>query len=490
MHDRAPAGYGYGLGLSAAAAEDGLSSSTPDGSRSALGLDILPVRTQCKSSLIPASAEQYSHCLLSTPPDLAALSLASGPPPSAPALSSSPPSPVRTSAAQPPGFGQDDADFVARPSWKFREPSPLIPNLPNSAPVSPLVRHHVEPVQLPPLQKVQPTVQQQGVHTSGSATGLAGPDSQRPSPEKSTVAIPPDSDDEEEDILSTIGSTPTRSTVSQASVSPAGSRFSLSASVRRPPGSTASEDNMTSHALGDKVPKHIFDDSFSFGRPGLSARLHTDPTGANLPRRASSGRVSFASDHSVSSVRHDESLDRSRSPQRRGSVMPLVRALGRRKSTSPSGGPAASEGENGPRGHLRFTSLLAAIARGYNKQRTEPQSSLASAGEVFRPPSILVLSRSRSRSRDPSPQELSEAIRKAPKLKKAYGVLQVSPELDRSPVIDALPYAMKGEAKAARVLGVAATEENARFSPHYTAEDTSHLPRFPAKQEQILDLAL
>ncbi|GAA5875203.1 hypothetical protein JCM3774_004168 [Rhodotorula dairenensis] len=465
---------GHGLGLSAVPADE-LELSIADGRRSALGLDTLSNRA-------------------------GSLSLGTDPPPLAPALEapSSPPlPPARAVGAHSHSHSPRDGHSDAPPSWVFPKPSPTAPDSPKSAPVSPCLRRHTGPPKLAPRQQLLPVLHPQSMHSgkTGRESALTG-SQQESSPAKrlSPGTVTADFDQEEEDILSAIGLTPTRSTASHASVSPAESRSSLAASLRRPPGSTEGATSQKSFAASDAAARHVLDESFSFERPGMATRMHTDPTGTDFPRRTSSGRVSFASDHSAPSARHDESFDRSRSPQRRGSVVPhfrvpLLGAIGRRKSASPGGTGTAPESGQGGRGHLRFTSLLAAMANGSHKHSRKPRPA-SSAGELYRPPSILTLSRSRSRNRDPLPQELKEAIRNAPKLKKAYDVPQVSPELERSPKIDALPYTMKGEAKVARLLGVAAADENARFSPHYTVEDISHLPRFPAEQEKILDLAL
>lgn len=201
-------------------------------------------------------------------------------------------------------------------------------------------------------------------------------------------------------------------------------------------------------------------------RPPMVPRMHTHPMAPIPPRRTSSSRVSFASDLSPSTAYSDESRDSARSPQRRGSVLPHVRvpllgAIGRRKSAGPG---SAATPEPSPRGHLRFSSLLAAIANGHHKhQSTGPPRQ----EDVHGARSILT----------------------SPKLQKTYGVARTSPASDGSPRIDTLPYAMNGDAKAARLLGVAA-EENALSSPQDMVEDVSLLPRFPAQQEQILDLAL
>ncbi|GAA5982726.1 hypothetical protein JCM10908_006762 [Rhodotorula pacifica] len=470
---------GHGLGLSAVATRDDGSSAPDNTGWTATGMETLPQRVD-------------------------SLSLSVDPPP-APALTPTPSgAPTASSAAYahsayPRSSIPDDGPAVSpaeaqAATWDLPLPSP-IPDVPKSAPVSPRpqssaesARHHRGRHLLQPLHQLRPVPPASGAITP-VAHQRASPPWERNSPRP---APPAESDAEEDDVLSAIGSTPSRSTVSHtAGDSPAGSRSSRPTSVKRPLGSTTSDADVPSAvAKAAIVGGNTSEESLTFERPPMPSRFHTDPTGLLPLRRTSSGHVSFASGGSGPPTHSSEnSSERARSPHRRSIALPHVRVpvllgtIGRRKSTSPSG-----VSEHGQPGHHRFTSLLAAIASGHSRQRSSVPKAPSSSGESGSLAPNSPSSRSRSSQRDPSPRELKEAVRHAPKLKLAYGVPYGSDD-DRSPRFEAIPYAMSKDAKAAKLLGVAA-EDNACFSPHYTIEDISHLPRFPAQQEHILDLSL
>ncbi|KWU45219.1 hypothetical protein RHOSPDRAFT_33163 [Rhodotorula sp. JG-1b] len=415
----------------------------------------------------------------STPDETGSVSLADDPPPQTPAESSPESRPESSTGDENlhPYSSLEERPKAAPPSWDFPVPSPSIPSLPRSAPASPRLRRYTEWAKSSLRQRFLHGVSEKadrgtknGSHSPPSGSSKCSPPPPPPGKRDSSAALPDESDGEEEDILSAIASTPSRSTVSQASGSPAGSRSSRPPSVRRPIGSSLASEASGGEARAKDAS--YGEQAFTLlERPPMVPRVHTHPMAPIPPRRTSSSRVSFASDLSPSTACSDESRDSGRSPQRRGSVLPHVRvpllsAIGRRKSAAPD--PAAATPEpSSPRGHLRFTALLAAIDHGHPKHR--------STG----PPREEDLSGARS-------------ILISPKLQKTYGVARTSPVAppDGSPRIETLPYAMNGDAKAARLLGVAAAEENARFSPQGMVEDVSLLPRFPAQQEHILDLSL